>query len=179
MRSDPSSVSTAIWLTSSLPVVKGRITSASSRVHRTLTSSTAESSQHHEPWPEASALPSRLAQAFDQVGVVLAPKPRDAVVHVHLECRRCIRNGLLQPLPRFCCATQLAESSGRPAIDHREIRIRADQPFPRLDNALGFTSKIKTAGNVQQAHSHKRIAGIEPDTGFESFEPFHGLSRKD
>src|ERR1700732_4675771 len=85
-------------------------TSASSRVHRMFSSSAAESSQHHKPWPDASALPTRLAQAFDQVGVVLGPKPRDAVVHVHLECRRCVRNGLLQPLPRFCCTTQLPES---------------------------------------------------------------------
>ena len=36
-------------VTESLPVVKGRIASASSRVYQTLT---AESSQHHEPWPE-------------------------------------------------------------------------------------------------------------------------------
>ena len=33
----------------SLPVVKGRITSVSSRIHRMFTSSAAEPSQHHEP----------------------------------------------------------------------------------------------------------------------------------
>src|SRR5689334_21899369 len=110
---------------------------------------------------EREPLHPRARRPFDQVGVVLRPKPRDAVVHVHFECRRCIRNGLRQPLPRFCCATQLSESSGWPAMDHREIRIRADQPFRRLNHALVFASKIKTAGNVQQTYSHKRIARIE------------------
>src|SRR5689334_1137358 len=99
---------------------------------------------------EREPLHPRARRPFDQVGVVLRPKPRDAVVHVHFECRRCIRNGLLQPLPPFCCATQLPESSGWPAMDHREIRIRADQPFRRLNHALVFASKIKTAGNVAQ-----------------------------
>ena len=53
---------------------------------------------------------------------------------------------------RFRSATELAERGGGPAIDHREIGIRPDQPFRRLDHLLVFSGEIKTAGNVQQTY---------------------------
>src|SRR5437588_3565306 len=96
-----------------------------------------------------SALPACLAQTLDQMGVVFRPKPRDAVVDVHVEGRRSVRNGLLKPFLSFRFASQLTQRGGRPAIDHREIWVRPDQPFRRLDHAFVLSGEIKSAGNMQ------------------------------
>ena len=42
-----------------------------------------------------STFPSGLAQALKQMGVVFRPKPRDAIVYIHIKCRRRLRDGLL------------------------------------------------------------------------------------
>jgi hypothetical protein len=42
-----------------------------------------------------STFPSGLAQALEQMGVVFRPKPRDAIVYIHIKCRRSLRDGLL------------------------------------------------------------------------------------
>jgi hypothetical protein len=122
---------------------------------------------------------SRLAQALDQVGVVFRPKPRHALADIHVEDGRRSGDGLLQCFLRFRRATKLAKSGGGPAIDHREIGVRPHQPFRRFDRSLVFAAEIKTARNVQQTYCQKRIAGIEPDTCFESREPLLRPSRED
>jgi hypothetical protein len=42
-----------------------------------------------------STFPSGLAQALEQMGVIFRPKPRDAIVYIHIKCRRSLRDGLL------------------------------------------------------------------------------------
>ena len=83
----------------------------------------------------SSSLPSGLAQALDQVGVIFRPKPRHAIADVHVKGGRRERDRFLQRFLRFCNATELAERGGRPAIDHREIGVGQDQPLRCFDRA--------------------------------------------
>src|SRR6266481_4386859 len=63
------------------------------------------------------------------MGVVFRPKPRSSFADIHVECPRCARDGLLQCFLRFRCAPKLTQRRRGPAVDHRKIGIRPDQPF--------------------------------------------------
>src|SRR5205823_3897244 len=117
--------------------------------------------------------PIRPAQSLDQVGVVFhGTRPRT-----------CMSNSAgAREIQRSLCfrsATELTERGGGPAIDHREIGVRPDQLFGRLDRLLVFSGEIKTARNVQQTNRRKRIARIEPNTRLDCCEPLFRPSRED
>src|SRR5258708_23928074 len=90
----------------------------------------------------ASTLPAGLAQTLDEMSVVFRPKPRSSVADIHVECRRCAGDGLLQCFLRFRCAPKLAQRRRVPAVDHRKIRIGPDQPFRGHDRSLVFAAEI-------------------------------------
>ncbi len=120
----------------------------------------------------SSTLLTGFSQTLDEMSVVFRAKPRNSVADIHVECRRCAGDGLLQGFLRFCSAPELAQRRRGPAVDHRKMGIRPDQPFRGLDRSLVLAAEISTARKVQQTYCHIRIAGIEPDTRFESRDPF-------
>jgi hypothetical protein len=75
-RFDPSSVFETIRLASSIWVGKGSIVSDARASNDIRVVYGDQSSKDHELRPDPSPLPSGLTQTFDQVGVVLRPKPR-------------------------------------------------------------------------------------------------------
>src|SRR5260221_11785966 len=90
----------------------------------------------------ASTLPAGLAQTLDEMSVVFWPKPRCSVADIHVECRRCAGDGLLQCFLRFRWAPKLTKRRAGPAVDNWKIGIQADQPFRCFDRSLVFTTKI-------------------------------------
>src|SRR5258708_3308686 len=90
----------------------------------------------------ASTIPAGLAQTLDEMSVVLATKPRSSFADIHVECPRCARDGLLQCFLHFRRAPKLAQRRRGPAVDHRKIGKRTNQPFRGFDRSLVFAAEI-------------------------------------
>ena len=130
---------------------------------------------HHRPL----ALPSRLAQPFDPVGMILGPKPGRALADIRLQRWRCDSDSPVQRYPRLVDPTNLTERGSEPPIGQRMIWIGPDRPLRRLDCGLVFAAEIKSQRYVVQAGRKVGVAGIEPDTGLERSEPVAWPSGKD
>src|SRR6266852_2288637 len=110
--------------------------------------------------------------------MVLRPIPRHAVSHIHLECGWREMDRFIQRFFGFSFSPKLAESGGRPAVNHWEVRIRPTQAFRCFDSGFVFARKIQPACNVKQSYRRERIARVKPDAGLDSSETFFRTTNK-